>query len=256
MLAASDFINIALGELGVHEEPPGSNVTKYGQMYGMYPASWCMQYISYVWRTLGLPIPPGSQSNLGWASVGFFLDSARKAGWVTPTNNIQPGDVVCYIWQQGETWPDHVGIVVDVYGDGSLLTVEGNSNGPDNVGDEVARHVRPRSWEILAVVRPPFDAVATPTLSAPPSTPTPRAIVPYLRLSAGVTLLQNGPGHHDLTATYQRRMAARGWTIGVDGQFGPQTHDVTMKYQKEKGLSVDGVVGPQTWTSAWESPVT
>jgi peptidoglycan hydrolase-like protein with peptidoglycan-binding domain len=32
-----------------------------------------------------------------------------------------------------------------------------------------------------------------------------------------------------------------------DGAFGDGTHNVVVKYQQDKGLSVDGVVGSQTW---------
>jgi len=56
--------------------------------------------------------------------------------------------------------------------------------------------------------------------------------------------------------TWQAQMRARGWSIGVDGQYGPQSADVCTKFQREKGLGVDGVVGPQTWAAAWTAPVT
>jgi hypothetical protein len=56
--------------------------------------------------------------------------------------------------------------------------------------------------------------------------------------------------------TWQGQMAHRGWTIGVDGQYGPQSKDVCTSFQREKGLGVDGVVGPQTWNAAWTAPVT
>jgi hypothetical protein len=56
--------------------------------------------------------------------------------------------------------------------------------------------------------------------------------------------------------TWQQQMANRGWTIGVDGQYGPQSESVCRQFQSEKGLGVDGLVGPQTWGAAWTSPVT
>lgn len=33
----------------------------------------------------------------------------------------------------------------------------------------------------------------------------------------------------------------------VDGNFGPVTQQCVMKYQKEKNITVDGIVGKQTW---------
>jgi N-acetyl-anhydromuramyl-L-alanine amidase AmpD len=56
--------------------------------------------------------------------------------------------------------------------------------------------------------------------------------------------------------TWQAKMRDRGWSIGVDQQFGPQSEDVCKKFQREKGLAVDGVVGPQTWNMTWSAPVT
>ena len=56
--------------------------------------------------------------------------------------------------------------------------------------------------------------------------------------------------------TWQQRMRDRGWSIGVDGQYGDQSYGICRSYQQEKGLSVDGLVGPQTWSSTWTSPIT
>lgn len=55
---------------------------------------------------------------------------------------------------------------------------------------------------------------------------------------------------------YQQRMKDRGWAIGVDGLFGTQTRDVTIKYQREKHLTIDGLAGENTWHSIWTAPIT
>jgi len=56
--------------------------------------------------------------------------------------------------------------------------------------------------------------------------------------------------------TWQQRMRDRGWSIGVDGCFGPESESVCRSFQAEKGLTVDGDVGPITWDASWSAPVT
>lgn len=58
------------------------------------------------------------------------------------------------------------------------------------------------------------------------------------------------------TRTWQQQMANRGWTISVDGCYGPQSANVCLAFQREKGLSVDGLVGPMTWEASWSAPIT
>jgi len=54
---------------------------------------------------------------------------------------------------------------------------------------------------------------------------------------------------------WQSRMKERGWKIGTDGQYGPQTKEVARQFQAEKRLGVDGLIGPGTWAAAWTAPV-
>lgn len=56
--------------------------------------------------------------------------------------------------------------------------------------------------------------------------------------------------------TWQAQMKWRGWRLAVDGLYGPRSKEVCKAFQKEKGLMVDGIVGPQTWKATWEAPVT
>ncbi|MEQ6898706.1 glycoside hydrolase domain-containing protein [Microbacterium sp. KR10-403] len=63
---------------------------------------------------------------------------------------------------------------------------------------------------------------------------------------------------------WQQRMADRGWNITVDGLYGPEgattptgnTAFIAGEFQKEKGLQVDNLIGPETWKAAWTEPVT
>ena len=54
---------------------------------------------------------------------------------------------------------------------------------------------------------------------------------------------------------WQARMAERGWTLSVDGTFGDRSDRVCRQFQREKGLEVDGIVGPETWTATWNAPL-
>lgn len=38
---------------------------------------------------------------------------------------------------------------------------------------------------------------------------------------------------------------------GIDGTFGPNTDRAVRNFQKDLGLTVDGIVGPVTWRSLW-----
>jgi peptidoglycan hydrolase-like protein with peptidoglycan-binding domain len=55
---------------------------------------------------------------------------------------------------------------------------------------------------------------------------------------------------------WQAQMSHRGWTITADGLYGPQTAEVARRFQSEKGLVVDGLIGPATWRAAWAAPIT
>jgi N-acetylmuramoyl-L-alanine amidase/Putative peptidoglycan binding domain len=59
-------------------------------------------------------------------------------------------------------------------------------------------------------------------------------------------------------ATWQAQMIARGWSLsgGADGMYGSSSQNICTQFQQEKGLGVDGLVGPQTWAATWTAPVT
>lgn len=66
------------------------------------------------------------------------------------------------------------------------------------------------------------------------------------------------PGHPlrlhatgDPVEHWQQRLSELGYKVEVDGKFGHGTELASRQFQTDKGLPVDGVVGPGTWEAAW-----
>jgi hypothetical protein len=119
----------------------------------------------------------------------------------------------------------------------------------------------------------PFDHVlslaggAAPAPGPAPQPPPPSGTAPPFPYPADHYLGQPSPDarchsgfygdpDHSVVYLWQTQMRNRGWNIGVDGNYGPQSQDVCRSFQAEKGLSVDGLVGPQTWSTTWTAPIT
>lgn len=67
-------------------------------------------------------------------------------------------------------------------------------------------------------------------------------------------VLKNSQGQ--LVKTLQQKLSELGYNIGVvDSVFGPKTEAAVLKFQTEKGLDIDGVVGDQTWNELFKEPI-
>jgi peptidoglycan hydrolase-like protein with peptidoglycan-binding domain len=49
--------------------------------------------------------------------------------------------------------------------------------------------------------------------------------------------------------TVQYLLVTRGYTLAIDGVFGPETQREVRRFQVARNLRVDGIVGPQTWSA-------
>jgi len=94
----------------------------------------------------------------------------------------------------------------------------------------------------IRYVQPPGAPAASP--SAAPAPPWPGRFYNQPPVMSGEGVRR-----------WQAQMAARGWPIGVDGRYGPESEEVCRRFQAEVGLQVDGIVGGTTWAAAWTAPV-
>lgn len=105
---------------------------------------------------------------------------------------------------------------------------------------------------------PSFLAYVRDAGGVPPVPPVPYPPVPISEPRfPGRTLQLTSPrmSGQDIR-TWQARMSVRGWVIAVDGIYGPQSAGVCRRFQMEKHLQVDGLVGPLTWNASWQAPIT
>src|SRR3954462_14401162 len=129
--AGQAILNAVSGEVGVAEQPPGSNdsprIAQYRQATaGSGVGPWCAYFTSWAAREAGVPLGDSGQ---GFGRVDDVYAWAQKAGKAIPNTGgdvkPQPGDLI--------VWDEHIGVVDSVGPDGTINTIEGNSS------DQVSR---------------------------------------------------------------------------------------------------------------------
>lgn len=128
----------------------------------------------------------------------------------------------------------HVGLTTDnVYGPVTAEAVTTLQSGNGLVADGI---VGPSTRALMAAI-----IAWTSSLHDLPVVP---AFPGYVRLN------DRGPAVED----FQYRLQARGYSVGsfgADGKFGMDTYHALVAFQRDAGISDDGVGGPITWTRLW-----
>lgn len=206
-----------------------------------YTDEWCATFISALGYTCGaLDIIPAecscSRMIQGFKALGCWQESDSY----TP----MPGDILFYDWDdsgRGENRnnPDHVGIVENV-SNGTITVIEGNK------GEAVARrYIKINGRYIRGYGLPKY--LATTNNNKPTTT------INNEVKTVNITLNQLSRGSTGTQVkTLQRLLMALGYNLGgygADGDFGSATDSAVRKFQKDKRLSVDGIVGTNTWNA-------
>lgn len=156
-------IDLAMADLGYTEYPPDSNMTKYGEAYGMNGVPWCVESQWYWFNKAGegAAFFGGGKT----ASCGTLLRWYREQGQTVAVSEVQTGDIVILNFS-GTRDTEHCGLALGVNStnDNYINTIEGNTTpGEEKTkqanGGCVALKHRHRS-QIVAVCRPKYKPEA------------------------------------------------------------------------------------------------
>lgn len=165
-MSAEHVIEIARGELGYTESPPGSNETKYGKAYAWDGIPWCAVFLWWCFREAGesAAFYGGAKT----ASCGALLRWYEARGQTVPPRELREGDIVILNFS-GTKDTEHCGLVVGVSpvvcpstgAPSYIITIEGNTSpgmeGSQDSGGCVA--LKQRAYrQIVAVCRPQYTA--------------------------------------------------------------------------------------------------
>lgn len=229
-------------------EGPG-NENPWGREQGIPNASYCDSggcvvcfHNGYNFREtatygkLGFAYTP-AHVNDGVAHGEFRYDHASLGD----PADVLAGDFLFYAWRAGQSYPDHVERAQeDCPSNGRTHNIGYNTGNPEGVKDLW----RDRTY-LLGRLRP----IGLRDMEAHPAPPPPPPAPPEEGPGWPGRFMRRGMGGDDVRA-FQQRLKDRGWRIGVDGDFGPETDRVTRQFQADKSLEQDGVVGPATWGTA------
>lgn len=195
----------------------------------LYSWEWCAAFVSAVAVKLGYTdiIPPECSCSRMIAllkAIGAWDESDSRVP--------NPGELIFYNWEapaagDDATDADHVGIVESVK-NGIITVIEGNYSQSVKHRDIPVNHRYIRGYGV-----PKYD-----------TEPVKEKGVYTMELKN----LKNGSKGEDVRAL-QILLMGRGYSCGncgADGDFGNDTHSAVCKYQRAKGLTVDGIAGRET----------
>ncbi|GII83303.1 hypothetical protein Ssi03_12930 [Sphaerisporangium siamense] len=250
MTTAAKVIAEARADLGMRENPAGSNLVPITREFGKIPGypgggygyPWCAAATSIWCKAAGLkagtdyPHTPSTLAQYDWAKT-------NKRWYSTP----KVGDLVLYSSNGTRAGIYHVELVEKV-STSSITTIGGNTSGSagdgiEGNGDGCYRKTITRgNARIIGYVRPRYaDASEAPEK-------------PWDGKSYPGHLVRRGDRGAEVKAV-QNMLNAFDWKLDVDADFGPSTEHAVQVFQSNHKLMPDGVVGPDTWKALAAGPL-
>lgn len=238
----NNFITVAERFLGIREGTPQHSIilalynsSKPKDEYQMTPNDpWCAAFVGAVSGGCGL------QNIIPISAACWRMEAALKASGAQRVLDPHRGDIAFFDWNGDGIYDDHVGIVV-ASGEHTVRTIEGNKN--DSVD---YREFSVRSTPVI-FYRPNWEG--TPVQSTEPI-----QWEKYREYYSELTWDEK----NEIKTFPQIQVGSRGIYVKImqdmlglqpDGDFGTETRDQLLLYQKEKQLEPDGICGRQTWSS-------
>lgn len=193
---------------------------------------WCAAFVSAVAVKLGYTdIIPTECSCTRLIEKLKAMDAWDEHDNRVPT----PGELIFYNWEAAASGDDgldadHVGIV-ELVQNGIITVIEGNFDKAVKRRNIPVNHRYIRGYGV-----PKFHTEAKKETAD---------------CTLNLKLLRSGCRGEDVRAL-QILLMGRGYSVGnsgADGIFGNDTHSALTKYQRSRGLDVDGIAGAQTFST-------
>ncbi|MBR2176719.1 MAG: InlB B-repeat-containing protein, partial [Clostridia bacterium] len=222
---AADILNIAKAQIG----KTGSNLG--------YSEAWCANFVSDCAELAGQ-----SSAVPRHANVDGLTTNLLKAGGVKYTNisQAQPGDIVFYDGNDRNGSPNHVEIVGYVSG-GKIYSIGGNTSYVNSVYTSKVSTVRYYGNYFLYFIRPNYTSGGTSTPGSIVVDPDIGYPEPTRNLSVQSPYMTG-----DDVKWVQKALTMLGYSLNTDGIYGSSTKSVVLSFQKNNGLTADGIVGAGT----------
>lgn len=193
---------------------------KYGKKWIGHMVADCSGLFRWAYKQLGSDIAHGSNSIYkGYCSRKGLLNNGKR----TDGYELLPGTAV---FTGTEDDHGHIGLYI---GDGYVIEAKGTQNGV------IKSKVTEKKWTYWGELKAVEYGEKKPVDPSEDGYPT---------------LRRGDKGKYVQLA--QAKLVNKGYSVGsagIDGDFGKATEAAVKEFQKDNGLTVDGIIGKNTWAA-------